>query len=572
MTDTDSYRQHPEQSLAAPHLHLRSLSFAATDAGAIRNWVAALPLVNTEETAAQLGIAIDELSALDAAAQTKFEMIEAIRPVVHYVANRIDRLDRNRITADEDGMAVRLLGDLCRAYIGTLLVAITDTEQDKGPAKETIPTLLHRAISDMSRILLRNQQYYRGVAVGFWRELNALFRVALARDLQHTICADEENTTTAQMSIRDCFVRALLMASARPNQLVPLQLGALFNALEQWAATVTLDHERANALTLVDLAADFGPRPASFVKAGPNIWAVHTEVLAYELDVYLKGIDGKLTIPASMDTALLSHLVETWSVPSKRTFRRTATDAPIHVCVGLRSIHYFLAGGAEFKAQIANTDALLRREVNPFLDLDYEGAGAEERPSSNNHGPYIHYEARASDTSPEGYCVEWLDPLPPNAQVGELLALREESDARWRIGVTRWIHQGEGPAAEDFVPTVRMGVQLLSPRAIPVAIRAIRKTGGPTSFARAILLPALESIDHPATLIAPSLPFAVNDKVQIHRQGLQTTAQLLDICLSTDCVTQFSYRMLDGYLETVRSSSTMEPLSAMTKEDSTQGP
>jgi hypothetical protein len=92
-------------------------------------------------------------------------------------------------------------------------------------------------------------------------------------------------------------------------------------------------------------------------------------------------------------------------------------------------------------------------------------------------------------------------------------------------------------------------VALLAPRVIPVAIRVIKKKGGPTDFARALLTPELKAIDQPATLITPIVPFQINQKIHIQRQGIQSTAQLVTNILSTKSVKQFTFRMLDGYLE-----------------------
>ena len=291
---------------------------------------------------------------------------------------------------------------------------------------------------------------------------------------------------------------------------------------------------------------------------------------------------------------LLRHLVEAWSVMQTRTFGRFATNVPVLVAVGLSATHYFLSGGCVFTDQLANADELLRREVNPFLDVDYEPSHGEEpdvwsqahdlkvrMPQNPNIASpesiliqkpavesqlraFVHYETLAIDTSPGGYRMEWLDTVPLNATVGELVALREEQAARWCVAVIRWIRQkGE---------RISMGVELLSPRAIPVALRAIQKRGGPTDYARGLLLPEIEALNQTATIITPVLPFTGKQKIQIQRQGIQTTGQLLKSQLKTESFNQFTFRMLDGYLENTRSDSNIDSLAAMTREDTTQGP
>ena len=131
--------------------------------------------------------------------------------------------------------------------------------------------------------------------------------------------------------------------------------------------------------------------------------------------------------------------------------------------------------------------------------------------------------------------------MPANLQTGELAALREESDNRWCVGVIRWIRQDrEGTS---------MGIELLSPRAIPVAVRIVQKRGGPTDYARALMLPELVPINQPATLITPLVPFQSGQKVHIHRQGIQSTAQLKQRQQHTESFNQFTFRLLAGYLE-----------------------
>jgi hypothetical protein len=82
----------------------------------------------------------------------------------------------------------------------------------------------------------------------------------------------------------------------------------------------------------------------------------------------------------------------------------------------------------------------------------------------------------------------------------------------------------------------------------------------------------MDAIGQPATLITPRVPFAARQKVHIQRQGIQTTGQLLDYRLKTQIFNQFTFRMLDGYLENTGTGSTIDSLSAMTREDTTQGP
>ena len=100
--------------------------------------------------------------------------------------------------------------------------------------------------------------------------------------------------------------------------------------------------------------------------------------MVYELDAYLKDMATKVTVPEQFGAVLMHHLIGAWGTLRKRTFRRVPTAGSLKVCVGLRSSHYFLSGAVDFTDQVSATDALLRREINPFLDPHRPGRGPDD--------------------------------------------------------------------------------------------------------------------------------------------------------------------------------------------------
>jgi len=176
---------------------------------------------------------------------------------------------------------------------------------------------------------------------------------------------------------------------------------------------------------------------------------------------------------------------------------------------------------------------------------------------------YPCHDAEIIDTSPSGYCIRWSAELPPQLVSGELVAVREEQGNRWVLAVMRWIRHDDD---------VRAGIELLSPRAIPVAIRLIQKRGGKAEHQRALLLPEIPSIAQPAMLITPRVPFRESHKVSIERQGIEAVAQLMRRVRVTESFTQFTFRMLDGYLESVEIALNMDALWDMVGADPAEDP
>ena len=560
----------PTPRLQAQATRLQSLSFAEPTPAAISDWVAALPLTNINETATQLDLASAELAQLASAGPVKFDCLEALRPVTHYVCSRLERNAGGDKQASAS--AATLLLNLCNGYKAVVvdLVPAQEGVKHKGGLRDALAKSMHRLLADLSRVLLRALQNYAAPPTNFWFELHEAYRLSEALDLTGFSMVDDENHSASSITIEHAYIRSLLLATCKSNQIRKGQISKIFSALELWGDQVLLTAQLDDAVFVVDL---LGNHPPMFQKQTRNLQeprGLRVDVVTYEIEAYLNGLNSSMPIPDTLEHDLLNHLIQAWSSIASRSFKRLSTNTPLRVCVGLRAAHYFLSGGVDFTSQIANTDAKLRREVNPFLDVSYESTSKEEddpwsqahdlkvripenpnietpesillnqTPNPMPQSNYEHQEATACDTSPAGYQVVWLNGST-TPQVGDLIAVREEKDSRWCIAAVRWLRRERGE--------IRTGVELLAPKAIPVGLRVIQKVGGPTDYVRGLLLPEVPAIKQAATLITPSVPFTSSHKVNIHRQGLQTTAQLTDLRQKTETFNQFTFRLLDGYLE-----------------------
>ena len=119
-----------------------------------------------------------------------------------------------------------------------------------------------------------------------------------------------------------------------------------------------------------------------------------------------------------------------------------------------------------------------------------------------------HFTCQKINSSPGGYCLEWIGASPAALRTGELVGVRELGQSEWAIGVVRLVKQLSHQGAQ-------FGVELLAPRATPAAARALRKTGDAANFMRALLLPALHAIGQPATLLVPTVGFQAGGKVDM---------------------------------------------------------
>jgi hypothetical protein len=130
-----------------------------------------------------------------------------------------------------------------------------------------------------------------------------------------------------------------------------------------------------------------------------------------------------------------------------------------------------------------------------------------------------------------------------------VLALKENHRPNWVLGVIRWAHQIKG--------ATQLGVQILSPKATPIGIALIHRTGGFTEYLRGLQLPELRAINQPTSLITNAVTFHENSKVKLFMPNQSNpnqsnqpnqidtmNIQLSKRIFSTGAFNQFGYRTL----------------------------
>lgn len=570
--------------LSAPAPELDNLSFALPAPESVGEWISRLPMANVTETAGQIRQATFEIARLETDWKTRMSLLEGIRPTVLYLTARLDKA-ANSTGNQADAitrLAQRLQTNLCSGYKAVVLTARDEAELDADEGRYA-SLAIHRALSDLSRTLLRTLQYYVAPADKLWLTLHQLYYLAEQLGIQDELHADTENKAGPDLSITSAYQRSLLLALARPYQLRHRELAEAFNAIGNWAHLISLSEATAKNLYQVDLNSDQGPGPASAFSPGDgaNLRGIDSNLLVNELEAFLqdapKEPDSLLIVPPGIERGLISHLADAWGEMKPRAFSRADASDAVRISIGLRPTHYFLSGDIEFADYLSGNsgDGDKPAAANPFLGgevhflpnagehqdvwenaFDVEGRIPENPniddgqtrlyphqapPSPGSEPAYRQFETTAADMSPSGYRLRWSEPFPPNLQTGELIGLRDENDSRWCLAVARWIRQDdEGPF---------MGVELLAPQAKAVAVRLIQSKGGKPEYQRAFLLPELKPLGRPATLVTPASPFQAGHKLHLKINGTQSTAQLGDCLLKTGSFNQFSFRVLDGYLE-----------------------
>lgn len=120
-------------------------------------------------------------------------------------------------------------------------------------------------------------------------------------------------------------------------------------------------------------------------------------------------------MPEYVSEKLLRHLISLWSRPRVREHRRFGIEDQVEVEVGIG----LRIASCCFAQEISEQRAA---ELGPENDE----ASRIQLPAPATHRTH------ATDTSPLGLRLLWPDGLPPSAQIGEIIALREQSSEKWR--------------------------------------------------------------------------------------------------------------------------------------------
>ena len=570
-------------SFKLPPQDLDVLSFSGPEPKRVAEWVDALPKMNVGESAKRLYAAIQELNRLKTDAHGRLQIMEAMRGPIHYICQSLEKHFLNRAVvlppkeAKIASLAQALQHHLAIGYKTVVMQSLARVKKSDKEAKKHCQLAIHRAVTEQGRVLLRSFQLYFPAPPGFWRELHLLYLLAQRFGMLESLQKDTEEDGW-ESSIEDQYLRVLLLATARPNQLRQQQIERVYSSARYWAQLASItDTKRDDGLFAIDVTSDFPPIYQSLMRRSVlphNIRYFDASEISEQLRTFLQLPEGQshpvktFHIPQKLAADLCRILIQAWGVLSERAFTRIDEQGQLKLSVGLSATHYFVSGKQDFGKMVSGTSRLLSAELNnPFLhsahgrrealknndvwglnmdsaqvSADDSGVTAEINAHDDlghlaEKDKYPSYQCDIINTSPGGFCVSWKQDAPPQVKTGEIVGILEQGKSHWCVAVIRWVKQFKNEG-------VRMGVELIAPKAEACGTQVVQKKGDVTEYMRTLMLPELRAIGQPATLITPNIAFNVGCKVNVSENGEISIAQLTKQVTSTPSFCQFQFKML----------------------------
>ncbi|MEE4299030.1 MAG: hypothetical protein V2J24_06280 [Pseudomonadales bacterium] len=530
-------------------------------------WLEARAKLDPVALGRELLSALGELNAFPMEPAKRFALLETLRSWVHSACAGAAHWHGTRPLMLDDAargraaVAQRLQFQLAIGYKEVIVDALrAGAKIAPGVPRDTqagmATVAVHRTLAELANTLLRSLQCYVAPPIRLWEQLHELYVLAEVLRITEEVVHDDENRVRQDTRILDAYLRALLIASARPNMLRHGDLRLLFSLLEDWSRCVHIvpRHEVSTPLILVDLAVNAPPRAsATFVESdAPDVRVIETSELVEQLEA-LRSDAGtaRIATVGRERSELLRHALEVWGTQQGREFTRAEVEGDIAVCVGLASVHYHAGGRQGLLKQVradSTEDDERSADLAPDLADPNRGSLADrlryivdpvdltpEEPATEH--PL--FRAAIADYSPGGYGLCSTDTPPEGLLVGELLGMRKDGEPDWGIGVVRWI---ANRGAEG-----RFGCQLLAARGETAGARALSdRTRSGALWIPVILLPGSDALAQATTLLVPPDTFEPDTEIALNRRGREMRFVLGELLQKAEGFQLFKARELGG--------------------------
>ena len=231
-----SAANYSEIHVPLPSQNLERHSLFELSTSAVADWLRSLPTANLGETTRQLYLALVELNRVNCSPKERLLILEQLRHSTH-VANRgLEKHFLNQpVVLPKRARKVAQLADTLNKQmaIGYSLCAnqFLAMHRLRRP-KDQLALAFHRAITEHSLVLLRNFQLYRNEEAGFWKTIHELFYQALKHKVSRESVSDEQ---WGSSTLEQCYLRPMLLFSARPHQLRQASQAQVFAHLSRWS-------------------------------------------------------------------------------------------------------------------------------------------------------------------------------------------------------------------------------------------------------------------------------------------------------------------------------------------------
>jgi cyclic-di-GMP-binding protein len=529
---------------------------------AVDRWIHSLPLANLGETSRRVYKALLEINGLIIGTKDRQAVLRVLHPTIehvvsglrkHYIGQTFPLLDKNRNVVE---LAQEVLSEMAMGYKIVVAQCIADNARAN---RKLLPYATVYALHYLAGILLETYEVYAPSRQSVWREIHQLYLLAETRGYNQEALSDQDLAETS-VSVEEIYRRITVLAAAGPYRLRQGEVRRVYQWLSARTHRTRLasisDPDAQHAIYYIRFDSDDPPtalRPDNSQMAPQQSRALVTHPLLDTVNQEIARLapDVDTNVGAAAQIDLLRRLGAAWAAFSKRRFTRKDLSAEINVIVGLDSIHHFchnLMPSSQTPSRVINEPIELwdltayrtsydRLSLTPHVYPPKNQTGNKSNTNSNSEFSIQDWQLR--NTSAGGYCLLWDKQQTCKTQVGELLGIREKSDAAatWRICAVRWMKTRRGKGLE-------IGIQILSPHA-EAGTLAAKKRQDADEGSRCLVTPEISPLNLPATIITSAMLYQPGNVLTLQTQEHEQTVRLTRLIEHTGHFAVYEYVTLE---------------------------
>jgi hypothetical protein len=483
-----------------------------------REWLQSLPMANPALAQTRLSVQLSLMNRYVLRSAERLSVLELLRESAAFVQTECARkfAARPLPLAPAEAEALRANGqlwqELCIGY-QHCLEACLDGDAELSPQSALI---VQRALWALNGEQLDLYRSAHETGPPFWRRLHTIYSAAeqLGAATQEVRDLLVEPRTT---SVRTWYACILLMHAASPYELTQRQLNLVRRWLLRWCGKVSIGAIAPTDFKMPPLIVDIaGDRPGRQLPdaEGNNRW-LSLDGLAHSLKKRIVSLQ-KGASPASLGLGddcpqpacadLVRHVYERCCKGAivRSEVRETGIGSS-RLVAGLEAIYYCVAG-KPFKQprEISDLSKRQRDEIALFGQV----ATRFEDESARQYAVSVE-EWRIADQSRSG--MRLARPLNQEGRrlaPGQLLGLQSPSADRFLLAVVRW-------AMLTKSGEVQVGIRLVPGMPQPIALRTAGLAGASELCRPGFLLPRIDSLQIPPSLICPAGTFRTERIVEL---------------------------------------------------------
>jgi cyclic-di-GMP-binding protein len=561
----------------------------------LRKWVEKLPRLNFDESVAALERVLDDINRTSLSPSQRFAALAVLAPEVdqlvaglprHYAALTFP------MSYGKRGPYLHTQGLLEAMSIGynAVITELVRGDAEVDAAHTRMRDALLQAVQYTGQRILHAYSVYENAPEGCWGELHRLYRYAEQKGM-----ASVRVEHLADFSIRDAYLRIVMLGLANPYHLMQGEAIEVYAHLRKWCLAVRLVRPEelrdkpgqpvlGNAFIL-DLASE---NPPHFCLSDSE--EEHEDIRVLRLEELVKIVTGEITrisrrehldITERLYRDFLRRLRNAWGSRQQRKESREPCDGVADIAAGLASSHYFISGETDFTPEdreiALHGSAFQRKQELSLVPLEHEewkhGETQEKlakgilKPRSfgfdvdakeddiwkkantaavqQKTGLELSVEERLLKTlfnlkyrncSPGGTGLEYIGEKGLRLRVGEIVALRHQEESgtwQWSLSAVRWLFCGQGESG------IQLGLHHVGGGASAVAVRGLRGEGAGSHYLRALLLDE----EGQQSLVVPTGRFDSGSRLLLNDGTTLWLAELDSLLQTSKTFSQFLVRL-----------------------------